>query len=120
MEDFKLMVRLIAAIQSQEGSAVFDTSLITENALKTTAQKRDMLAYKLNKDGYIDGLFVVEDVDNQPYPHIMWANSHPYVTIKGLTFMQESEPFRKAAKELKDFTSQVASAVISNQINQIL
>lgn len=61
MEDFKIMVRLLAAIQSQEGAAVFDTSRIGENALKTTAQKRDMLAYKLNKEGYIDGLFVVDE-----------------------------------------------------------
>lgn len=61
MEGFKIMVRLIAAIQSQEGAAVFDTSRIGENALKTTAQKRDMLAYKLNKEGYIDGLFVVDE-----------------------------------------------------------
>lgn len=120
MEDFKIMVRLLAAIQSQEGAAVFDTSRIGENALKTTAQKRDMLAYKLNKDGYIDGLFVVDDVDNQAYPYIAWANSHPYVTIKGLSFMQECEPFRKAAKELKDVAGQTAAAIITNQINGML
>ena len=120
MEDFKIMVRLLAAIQPQEGAAVFDTSRIGENALKTTAQKRDMLAYKLKKDGYIDGLFVVDDVDNQAYPYIAWANSHPYVTIKGLSFMQECEPFRKAAKELKDVAGQTATAIINNQINGML
>lgn len=120
MEDFKIMVRLFAAIQSQEGSAVFDTSRIEENALKTTAQKRDMLAYKLNKEGYIDGLFVVDDVDNRAYPYIAWANSHPYVTIKGLLFMQECEPFRNAAKELMDVAGQTAAAIITNQINGML
>lgn len=61
MEDFKFMVSLLAAIQAQEGAAVFDTSYISESVLQTTAQKRDMLAYKQNKDGYIDGLFVVDE-----------------------------------------------------------
>lgn len=39
MEDFKIMVRLLAAIQSQEGAAVFDTSRIGENALKNHGTK---------------------------------------------------------------------------------
>ncbi len=79
-----------------------------------------MLAYKLNKDGYIDGLFAIDDVDNQAYPHIMWTQSHPYVTIKGLAYMQECEPFRKAAKELKDVAGKTAAAIITNQINGML
>lgn len=120
MEDFKFMVRLLAAIQAQEGAAVFDTSYISESVLQTTAKKRDMLAYKLNKDGYIDGLFAIDDVDNQAYPHIMWTQSHPYVTIKGLAYMQECEPFRKAARELKELAGQSAAAVIANQINGML
>ena len=52
--------------------------------------------------------------------YIAWANSHPYVTIKGLSFMQECEPFRKAAKELRDVAGKTAAAIITNQINGML
>ena len=64
--------------------------------------------------------FWLMNVDNQAYPYIAWANSHPYVTIKGLSFMQECEPFRKAAKKLRDVAGKTAAAIITNQINGML
>ena len=94
MDDFKVMARLLAAIRASEESPVFDVALIDEKVLKTTAVNRDLLAVKLQKAGYIEGLTIIDDVDNQKVPHVAWEKSKPAVTLKGLTWMQENEILR--------------------------
>ena len=58
MDDFKVIARLLAAIRASEGSPMFDVALVDEKVLKTTAANRDLLAVKLQKAGYIEGLAV--------------------------------------------------------------
>lgn len=118
MEDFKIMARLLAAIRAGENSPAFNTALVDERVLKTTAENRDALARKLAKAGYIDGLYIIETLDEGP-DTILWEESRPEVTMKGLEFMQQSEPLHKAIQELKSVAVQTAAAVIANQLSKM-
>ena len=93
--------------------------LVDEKVLKTTDVNRDILAVKLQKAGYIEGLVIIDDVDNQKFPHVAWGKSKPAVTLEGLTWVQENEPLRKAIKELKDDGISVATQVVSNYIQKM-
>lgn len=117
MNDFKLIVRLMAAIEAGEEAPVFSCALIDEKTLKTTSNQRDRMALKLQKAGYIDGLYIVDDLDNMQIPVIMWEYSNPTVTLSGLQYMQENSAFKKAAQELKDAGISLASQTIANIIS---
>lgn len=117
MDDFKVMARLLAAIKASEEQRSFSPSMVSAKVLKTTEEKRDGLAVKLQKDGYIDGLFVVDDIDNMPYPVVMWESSNPTITIKGLEFIQTSKPLRKAGAELKSMGEDVAAKAVAAAIS---
>lgn len=115
MNDFKLMARLLAAIRAGEGGP-FNCALVDERVLKATAKDRDRMALKLQKAGYIEGLFVIDDVDNQPAPVILWANSSPAVTLEGMAYMQENNSLRKAYQEIRDIGVELASKTVANVI----
>ena len=119
MDDFKVIARLLAAIRASEESLVFDVALVDEKVLKTTAANRDLLAVKLQKAGYIEGLTVIDDVDNQGAPFVAWDHSKPAVTLEGMTWMQTNEPLRKAVKELKSAGTSAAAQIVSNFIQKI-
>ena len=119
MDDFKVMARMLAAIRASEESPVFDVALIDEKVLKTTDVNRDLLAVKLQKAGYIEGLVTIDDVDSQKVPYVAWGKSKPAVTLEGLTWMQENETLRKAIKELKDDGISAAAKVVSNYIQKM-
>ena len=95
MEEFKLMARLLAAIRVSEDKEVFDLNLVSEQVLNTTARPRDKMAMKLQNAGYITGIVKLDGIDNLEEDIIMWNESKPEVTIKGLEYIQNSEPLRK-------------------------
>ena len=117
MKDFQTMVRLLAAIRAGEGKP-FNTALVDERVLKTYDAERDALACKLQREGYIDGLYIIETLDEGP-DTVLWEQSRPEVTIKGLELMQNSEPLRKAAEELKNAAVQTAAAMVAGKIAQM-
>lgn len=118
-DDFKVMVRLLSAIRASEEKPVFDPLLIDEKVVKTTAEHRDSLAVKLQKAGYIEGLFVLDGIDNMTKPVVLWNNSHPSVTISGLEYIRTSEPLRKAAQEIKEIGISVAAQTAAAAITQL-
>ncbi len=117
MNDLKIIVRLLYAIEAGQGKPVFDISLVDERVLKATAEDRDRIALQLRDAGYITGLKTLEGIDNMDRTVILWNKSHPEVTLEGLTYMQENKPFREALKELKDFSVAVAAQTLANLIS---
>lgn len=99
MEDFKIMAKLLAAIHGSEDKPQFRETFVDASALGTTERKRDLLACKLQSDGYIDGLMTADDIDNAPKSKVLWNYSQPIVTIKGLdTFRTQSRCRRRFAR----------------------
>ena len=95
MDDFKIIVRLMAAIRASEEKGFFDQSLVDEKVLHTTAAKRDNLAIKLQKEGYVEGLVTTEDIDNAPLA-VLWNLSTPSVTLRGLEYLKDNKAAQKA------------------------
>lgn len=118
MDDFRVMARLLAAIKASEEQRSFSTSMVSPKALKTTEEIRDSVAIKLQRSGYIDGLFIVDDIDNMPYPVVMWNASNPTITVKGLEFMQTSSPLRKAGAEIKDIAEDIAAKTVAECVSR--
>lgn len=52
-------------------------------------------ALKLYRQGYIEGLFIVKDIDNQSWSVIFWDRSEPSVTLRGMEAAEMSEEVRK-------------------------
>lgn len=103
MNDFKIIARLLAAIRASEESPVFDVALVDEKVLGATETQRDILAVKLQKAGYIEGLCIIDGVD-KTVPYVLWERSKPSVTLEGLTWMQTNELFKKAVGEMKQIS----------------
>jgi len=120
MDDFKVIARLLAAVRSCEGQPSFNCALVDEKNMKAPAAKRDNLAIKLQKAGLIEGLFVVDDIDNQTVPVVMWEYSHPAVTLAGLEYIETNAPLRKALQELKDAGVSLAAQAIANTLTNMV
>ena len=119
MDDFKTIARIMAAIKASENSSTFNVSLVDPRLIKATAADRDRLALKLQKEALIEGLFVIDGIDNQSVPVVLWDRSKPAITIKGLEFMRSNDPFRKAVSEIKETVLATASVVLGNAIMQM-
>lgn len=117
MNDFKVMVRLLLAIQKSEENPPFTSALVSEKALRTTSRKRALLAIKLQNAGYIEGLITTEDIDNAPV-EVLWSNSKPAITLEGLEYMATNKPLNKAVKEMKEIGTDIAAKTIRAQIYQ--
>ena len=114
------MARLLAAVRTGEGAAPFNVALVDPTVLRCTAAERDRMAFKLQKGGFIEGLFTIDGIDNALGPLIRWDLSEPEVTIYGLAFMDESAPLKKAFREFRDTAVSAAAQAVANTINGML
>lgn len=118
--DMHLMARLLAAVKAGEVSRPFDVSLVDPAVLRCTAEERDRMALKLSKEGYVDGLFVIDGIDNAPTPLVRWDISEPELTLAGMAFIEQNEPLRKAMAEIRSLAVAVAAQTVTNTITQML
>lgn len=110
MKDFRIIARILSAIRAGEGEPVFDCALVDEKIIQATEKERDLLAIKLQEAGLVKGLYIIDGIDNQSSPVILWRNSHPSITLAGLEYIQETDPVQKALKGIVD----VAIPAIAN------
>ena len=103
MDVFKLIYRILKQIRALELSEEPDLALLSPDALKATEIERDNILLKMQEEGLIAGLAVIEVIDRQQKPFIMWQRSMPRVTMKGLEYMEENSMMKKAKNILKGF-----------------
>ncbi len=117
MDDFKVMARLLAAIRAAEENPPFSPALVSPKALKTTEAKRDLLAIKLQKAGYIEGVWVEGGIDNLERPVVLWNASHPEITLKGLEYIADNQVLRKAGREIIGIGENIAAKAVAMQVD---
>ncbi len=83
MDDFKVLARLLAAIRAAESLPRFDVALVDPAVLQTTAVKRDRLAIRLQKEGYVEGLCAVDGLDSGNYAAGAGVFDHKHSLAKG-------------------------------------
>ena len=103
MDVFKLIYRILKQIRVLELVEEPDLALLSPDALKATEIERDNILLKMQEEGLIAGLVVIEVIDRQQKPFIMWQRSMPRVTLKGLEYMEENSMMKKAKNLLKGF-----------------
>ena len=101
MDVFKLIYRILKQIRALELAEETDLALLSPDALKATEIERDNILLKMQEEGLIAGLAVIEGIDGQQRPFIMWQRSMPRVTLKGLEYMEENSMMKKAKNLLK-------------------
>ena len=120
MTEMHTIARLLAAIKASENSPVFDVNYIDEKVIKDDAKSRDRIALMLQKEGLIEGLYVIDGIDNMEMPYIKWDASHPHLTLKGMEYMSENKAINKVYAEIKDVGVSIASQTINNFISGFL
>ena len=103
MDVFNLIYRILKQIRALELSEEHDLALLFPDALKATEIERDNILLKMQEEGLIAGLVVIEEVDGKQRPFIMWERAMPRVTLKGLEYMEENSMMKKAKNLLKGF-----------------
>ena len=116
MSDMKTIVRLLTAIRTAEEKPVWDPAYVSEKVLKTSERERDILAVKLQKAGLIEGLITTEGIDNAPKNTVLWEQSEPEVTLKGIEYMETDSAFLKAAKEIGKAGVGIAASIVEAKI----
>lgn len=116
MEEFKIIARILAAIRAGEEHPGFNTALVDSAVIKADDATRDRLALKLQKEGYIDGLCIIDGIDNAERPVIAWSASKPEITIKGLEYKDNSDSLKRAFAEIRSAGVAVAAQAVSNTI----
>ncbi len=120
MDKFKDMAKLLAAIECGQAGEVFNEACVTEEALCMTERQRDDAALLLYNNGYIDGLRIIDGIDGQRRPYIMWSFSNPTITLKGYEFIDESQPLKKAFKALREVSIAAATQLIANTYEKFI
>lgn len=119
MTDTKTIVRILAAVRVEQGRPVFNVSTVSEQVLRTDEATRDRLALMLQKEGYIDGLYIIDGIDNVAQPFIHWPASHPALTMKGTEYIENNSAARKAIEEIKQAGISAAAQIVANAIMEM-
>ena len=97
MEEFRVIYRLLKAVAAYERAEEKSLLWFEPDRLRTTVRERDRLAVKLLRAGYIAGLNVLDDIDNQMAPVVLWNASRPEITLAGMEYLEENSLMRRAA-----------------------
>ena len=116
MSDFKLMAKILSAVKSCEQERQMDVSLFQPEVLGASEGERDSMIVKLQEDGYVDGFYIVDEVDNLAYPAVMLKHSRPRITIKGMEYIEQNAPLNKAIKALKETATKTAIGKLTGAI----
>lgn len=120
MEEFKAMAKVLAAIKAGEDSTEFNLALVSERALGITEKQRDKAALLLYKNGYIEGLHIIDGIDGQRVPLICWEASRPAITLQGLEYIEECKPLKKAFAALRELGENAAAHLVTSSISRIV
>jgi len=120
MDDMKLLVKILVAVKACQDEDVFNVNLVDEKVLKATSKQRDRVAVQLQKEGYIEGLYVIDGIDNCPVPCVLWGNSHPVLTIKGMEYVHSDSTFKSVAKELAGSAIGAATQIATNVLSGMI
>ena len=116
MDDFKVMARILAAVKECEHAREMNPTMFDTKLLKADEATRDSLIVKLQRDGYVEGFCIIDDIDGHPYPVVLIEKSVPNITIKGLTFIEENKPLKKMIETLKKEIWDVAKRGLAHGI----
>lgn len=97
MDNFKVIYRILKALEASMDCDEFDMDMISHEKLGITQNRWITLMRQLVKSGYIDGIAVSISADGIPTVSV----SNPCITLKGLEYLEENSLMQKAARLAK-------------------
>ena len=98
MDDFKIIYKILKAMEVAMDLEEFDTKTISKEALNLTEARWCRIIAMLVNEEYITGVEVWNSFD---CGHPKIALSQPEITIKGLEYLEQNSQMKKAAEMAK-------------------
>lgn len=119
MNSMKLIVKILGLVSEQEKAKKYNPNVFTSHCLGCQQSEIDGIAMKLQNAGYIEGLMTTEDIDNAD-DAVLWACSHPAVTIAGIEYMETNSAFNKVKGDMRTAMQIGANAAANALLNKFL
>ena len=97
MDNFKIIYRILKALEIAMDADEFDMDMISAERLKITENRWTALMAQLVENGYVSGISVRQSIDGNKTVSV----SNPVITLKGLEYLEENSLMKKAAKVAK-------------------
>ena len=97
MDNFKIVYKILKALEKGMDSEEFDVTLISHETLKLSYPRWEKIIIMLVKAGYIEGIVYTQCIGD--YSSKIEKPITPVITIKGLEYLEENSMMKKA-KEL--------------------
>lgn len=97
MDNFKIIYRILKALEASMDCDEFDAAMISAEKLKISENRWARLLAMLTDEGYISGLSITKSIDGI----IVINESNPAITLKGLEYLNENSFMKKAANLAK-------------------
>lgn len=94
MDNFKIVYKILKALEKGMDLEEFNTDLISNEALKISYPRWEKVMIMLVKSGYIEG--IVYNQCNSDYSSKIEQPIMPVITIKGLEYLEENSLMKKA------------------------
>lgn len=99
MENFKVIYRILKALEQAMDYEEFDVNKISHTKMNISYQRWERIMIMLAKSGYIEGV-IYDQCGSEYCPHIE-EPIQPVITLKGLEYLEENSLMRKTANVMK-------------------
>lgn len=106
MKEFSVIYKILKGLRDAMDRDEFDALQLDPEVLGISENRRDALLVMIQKEGYIEGLRLVQ-YDGMDAPKVLMKLSHPRITLKGLEYLEENSFMRRAADIAKGIVDAV-------------
>lgn len=99
MDNFKIIYKILKALERNMGNEEFEIKSISAQKLKISYEQWEQLLIMLYDAGYITGIVITKDIDDK-FKHIAEPIS-PSITLRGLEYLADNNFMAKAKEALK-------------------
>ena len=99
MNDFKIIYKILKALDTHKGDETFDMVTISAEGLKISFAEWEQLLIELQEGGYIRGLAYTQTMADK-FPHLT-EPIRPRITLKGMEYLNENGMMAKARDALR-------------------
>lgn len=96
-DNFKIIYRILKALEKAMDYDEFDMACISADALKISEPRWIKLMLMLYKEGYIEGMSFKRGLGD----NYLVSGSRPEITLKGLEYLNDNSLMKKAAELAK-------------------
>jgi hypothetical protein len=98
MDNFKIIYKILKALEKALEAEEFDPAVISPEALKITQAHWNSLLAIILEEGYVNGAVILPVLGSAPSVKV---TTNTRITIRGMEYLQENSMMKKAANIAK-------------------